>query len=218
MSTQTTENYLKAIYAIADKQEKVNLTDVSRHLEVSAATANNMMQKLKKEGLITQEKYQPILLTPKGKKVAAEIIRKHRITEMFLSELMGIGWEHVHHIAEQIEHVDSTLLFDRMDEMLDFPKYDPHGSPIPDKKGNVTSNKAIILNKAEVGQALTVVGVDDSSKALLEHLNELNIGLGTPLSIVKVNSYDNSIVVKIDKAQEVFLSMKVANSLKVTSE
>ena len=215
MPSQTKENYLKAIYTIRSKQEKVNLSDVSRHLNVSAATANNMMQKLKQEKFITQEKYQPIELTAKGEKEAAAIIRKHRITEMFLSEIMGIGWENVHQIAEQIEHVDSALFFDRMDEMLDFPDHDPHGSPIPDKQGKITENKSFLLSKAKIGNKLRVVGVDDSSKALLEYLNDLNIQLGTELEVIKVNAFDFSIKVRLDNQTELFFSPKMGNSLKV---
>ncbi|MEL6394137.1 MAG: metal-dependent transcriptional regulator, partial [Bacteroidota bacterium] len=133
MASPTAENYLKAIFHLSDQRDKVTLTSLAEELGVSAPTANSMVKTLKQDGLVAHEKYRPIELTAQGRKVAALIIRKHRLTEMFLVERMFFGWEEVHAIAEQIEHIQAPQFFERMDEMLGHPQFDPHGSPIPDK-------------------------------------------------------------------------------------
>jgi DtxR family Mn-dependent transcriptional regulator len=137
MASQTEENYLKALFSLADEKGEISVSELSRILEVSMPTANSMVKNLHEQGLVHYEKYKPLSLTLKGKKEAALIIRKHRLTEMYLVEKMGFGWEKVHEIAEQIEHIKSTAFFDRMDELLGHPTIDPHGSPIPDKHGRV---------------------------------------------------------------------------------
>ena len=137
MATSTVENYLKALFNIANENGEVNISDLSNHLEVSKPTVNSMVKTLNQEGYVTYEKYKPLKLEDKGRKAGALIIRKHRLTEMFLVEQMGFGWEDVHEIAEQIEHIKSSAFFDRMDQIMDYPKVDPHGSPIPDKSGNI---------------------------------------------------------------------------------
>lgn len=215
MSTQTTENYLKAIYSLTQKQEKVSLTDVSNSLNISAATANNMMQKLKKSGWIKQEKYQPIRLTKAGSLKASMIIRKHRITEMYLHQFMGIGWEDVHSIAEEMEHIKSPILFDRMDELLNFPKYDPHGSPIPNKSGEIVEMDYHLLSQTPIGTKVKLVGIEDGSKELLQFLNQKKIGLGTQLEVMEVIKFDKSCLIKIEGTKELTLSSKVCNTLKV---
>ena len=135
MPTKTKENYLKAIYFLDLKKNNISITDISLKMNVSKPTTNNMVKKMEEKGWVIYEKYKPIKLTSKGKKLGALIVRKHRLTEMFLSQVMSFGWEEVHDIAEEIEHIHSEIFFDRMDELLGFPTTDPHGSPIPDKKG-----------------------------------------------------------------------------------
>lgn len=215
MATHTIENYLKAIYSLSQKQDKVSLTDISKQLEVSAATANNMMATLKKSRWIKQEKYKPIKLTAKGEAKAASIIRKHRITEMFLSEIMGIGWENVHSIAEEIEHIDSSILFERMDEMLNHPKFDPHGSPIPGKDGSLQAISGQLLSDVPPNSTVHLIGIEDSSKELLEYLNQKKIKLGSEIQVIEINRFDHSIKVKTKHSEELMLSSKVANALRV---
>jgi len=215
MASNTIENYLKAIYSLQQKQEKVNITDVSKHLEVSAATVNNMMQKLKKMKWVKQEKYQPVTLTVEGEKRAAMIIRKHRIAEMYLTEKMGLGWENVHSIAEEMEHIDSSILFDRMDELLDYPKYDPHGSPIPNKDGKIVKMNFHLLSQAETGSLVQLVGVEDSSKELLEFFNQKMIRLGTEMKVLEIASFDKSLLLEMEEKDTLVLSSKVCNALRV---
>jgi len=134
MTSQTEENYLKASYFLANSDNEINLSELSKSLKVSKPTVNSMVKKLCEKGFLNYQKYKPLVLTAYGRKNAALIIRKHRLTEMYLVEKMNFGWEEVHDIAEQLEHLKSPEFFDRMDELLNFPTHDPHGSPIPNKK------------------------------------------------------------------------------------
>ena len=139
MASQTIENYLKAIYLSAHPGGTVTTSELAEALGVRLPTVNSMVKRLGEKGLVKYEKYKPLMLTEAGVQQAAQIVRRHRLTEMYLVERMGFGWEEVHDIAEQIEHIKAQPFFDRMDELLEFPKFDPHGSPIPDKEGNIPS-------------------------------------------------------------------------------
>ena len=136
MNSLAEENYLKALFNLSNGTGVVNVNELSKHLNIKMPTVTSMMKKLAAKNLVHYESYKPLKLTDLGKKEAAAIIRKHRLMEMFLVEKMGFGWEQVHDIAEQIEHIQSPLFFEKMDELLGYPKVDPHGSPIPDKEGN----------------------------------------------------------------------------------
>ena len=137
MNSLVEENYIKALFHLSENgQGEVNVKDLSKHLSIKMPTVNSMMKKLSEKELVIYETYKPLRLTDKGILKASLIVRKHRLTEMFLVDKMGFGWEQVHEVAEQIEHIQSPLFFDKMDELLNFPKIDPHGSPIPDKEGN----------------------------------------------------------------------------------
>ncbi len=131
------ENYLKALFNLSGATGEVNVIELSRQLQIKMPTVTSMMKKLAIKKLVHYQSYQPPRLTEKGKKEAAVIIRKHRLTEMFLVQTMGFGWEDVHDIAEQVEHIQSAQFFEKMDELLGYPKLDPHGSPIPDKNGKM---------------------------------------------------------------------------------
>ena len=137
MYSLTEENYLKALFNIANETGEVNVAVLSKRLDIKMPTVTSMMKKLSEKKLVHYESYKPLHLTEKGKKEAGLIIRKHRLIEMFLVDKMKLGWEDVHDIAEQIEHIQSSVFFEKMDELLGYPKVDPHGSPIPDKNGKV---------------------------------------------------------------------------------
>lgn len=141
-------------------------------MQVSKPTANSMVKKMKDKGWIIYEKYKPLKLTLKGKHVAALIVRKHRLAEMFLSKIMNFGWEEVHDIAEEMEHLQSTKLFDRMDEILGFPTHDPHGSPIPNKTGDIINPSYPNLSTIKHGEQVVIRGLRNSSKDLLLFLNK----------------------------------------------
>jgi DtxR family Mn-dependent transcriptional regulator len=215
MPTQTKENYLKAIYFLNTKNDAVTVTALGKEMEVSKPTANNMIKKLTANGWINYEKYKPISLTSKGKLQAALIVRKHRLTEMFLVQIMGFGWEEVHQIAEEMEHLKTESLFDRMDEILGYPSVDPHGSPIPDKQGEFHRKSYVVMSSIAVKSKVTLRAVGDSSVALLHMLNEKEITLGTEFTIVKIEVFDKTMIVNYGDQQGVSLSYEVCKRLKV---
>ncbi len=196
MASQTVENYLKALFSLAGDSGEVSVSDLSKYLEVSKPTAHSMVKKLHTEGLVKYEKYKPLSLTARGKKAAGLILRKHRLTEMYLVEKMGFGWEQVHEIAEQIEHIKSPLFFERMDEILGFPSHDPHGSPIPDKSGNVQYETYDKLSQCSPGDQVTLVALAHSSDELLDYLNKRNLRLGIELTVLDSESFDGSMSVE----------------------
>ena len=215
MQTQTNENYLKAIYFLSQENIDVSITELSKKMEVSKPTVNNMVKKMQEKGWLHYEKYKPIKLTVKGKSLGALIVRRHRLTEMFLSQIMGFGWEEVHDIAEDMEHLKSEKLFDRMNELLGFPKVDPHGSPIPNKSGEIYEEIYINFSKIEVGNNVRLCALENSSKELLVYLNNKNIRLGTELYIKDIESFDNSVIVNYEGYKSVTLSFDVIKNFLV---
>jgi len=215
MGSQTEENYLKALYKLADKEDKVSVSDLSAALNVSKPTTNNMVKKMDAQGWLKYQKYKPLTITEKGKRMAALIIRKHRLTEMYLVEKMGFSWENVHEIAEQVEHVKSEAFFDRIDELLGYPKFDPHGSPIPDKNGNVERPELSKLSECDAGNVVTLSALNHSEEELLRFLNGRSLALGTKLEIVSREAFDGSITVSYQDHHREVLSKKVCESLLV---
>jgi DtxR family Mn-dependent transcriptional regulator len=174
-----------------------------------------MVKSLQKSGWVLYEKYKPVTLTKEGQKTAALIIRKHRLMEMFLVKVMNFGWEEVHEVAEQIEHIHAPKFFERMDQMLGFPTVDPHGSPIPDPHGKVTPLSFTPLSFAKPGQKVQLAALTNSSTEFLEFLNSRNLSLGTQLAISSKETYDQSMVVSYDDHPSETLSEKVCERLLV---
>lgn len=193
MTTPTVENYLKAMLSLTRQGDAVTMSDLSVEVGVSKPTANNMVRRLSERGLIHYEKYRPLRLTDEGRTQAALVVRKHRLTEMFLVQAMGFGWEEVHPIAEQIEHIDSPAFFERMDELLGSPDFDPHGSPIPDREGNLHSRNRERLSEGREGEVLVLAGLEQSSAEFLRYLDNKGLQLGVVMKIEEVDSYDKSI-------------------------
>lgn len=193
------ENYLKALYLIAGDAGTVNVNDLSKHLNIKMPTVNSMMKKLYEKKLVEYESYKPIKLTKEGRKQAALIIRKHRLTEMFLVEKMGFGWEEVHEIAEQIEHLHSPMFFDKMDAILGFPKSDPHGSPIPNKNGDMEWIDYVNLCDCKEGEKVVLSAVTRSSDEFLKFLNTKQIKLGDKILIKHIEVYDGSMQLVVGK-------------------
>lgn len=215
MATQTEENYLKSLYFLANESGEVNVSDLASHLQVSMPTVNSMVKSLQKNGWLIYEKYKPLILTLKGQTEAALIIRKHRLTEMFLVQKMGFGWEEVHEIAEQIEHIQAPKLFERMDEILNFPTIDPHGSPIPDKLGKIQPIDYMSLTQINPNEAVFLAALTNSSVEFLEFLNSRNLRLGTVLHVISKEPYDQSLVVSYEGHPTETLSEKVCEKLLV---
>lgn len=215
MHSLAEENYLKGLFHLADEAGEVGVNELSRHLGIKMPTVNSMVKKLSEKGLVHYETYKPLRLTETGRKEAALIIRKHRLTEMFLVEKMGFGWESVHEIAEQIEHIKAPEFFEKMDELLGFPKTDPHGSPIPDKSGHMPSVHHIKLSDCRAGDVVKLVMVTHSTADFLKYLNSRELALGTTMKIKSVEAYDGSMVVRYGKHTAETLSKTVCNALLV---
>jgi DtxR family Mn-dependent transcriptional regulator len=215
MPTQTKENYLKAVYFLNQKQQDISITAIANMIKVSKPTANSMVKKMEEKGWLKYEKYKPLILTKKGEEIGALIVRKHRLTEMFLSEVMGFGWEEVHDIAEEMEHLNSDKLFDRMDEILGFPTVDPHGSPIPDKNGKISKPSYSNLTSIKIGELVKVRALAKSSKELLLFLNKKSIKLGTVLKVVNIEKFDNSFEIELNDNSTMTLSFEVCQCLLV---
>lgn len=215
MATITIENYLKALYNLNQESSAISLTDLSKEMNVSAPTVNNMIKKLQDKGWVAYQKYKPIKLTKEGAIQAAAIIRKHRLTEMFLVKIMGFGWEEVHDIAEQIEHIKSDDFFDRMDELLGFPKTDPHGSPIPDKNGEIIEQHYKTLAQIEPNVKVTIVALKNSSFELLDYLNNKKIKLGDTIQIISIEPFDKSCSILLEETVRMTMTQQVCSCLLV---
>ena len=212
MHSLTEENYLKAIHHLSEGQGEVNVKDLSEHLDIKMPTVTSMMKKLAQKGLVIYQSYKPVKLTKSGLTEAALIIRKHRLTEMFLVEKMAFGWEEVHEIAEQIEHVHAPAFFSKMDELLGHPQIDPHGSPIPDENGRFVRRSLKRLSDSAVGDRFTLEAVVHSEDEFLAFLNKKDLSLGSELQVLTVEPFDKSIQVRYGKRVESF-SHKVAERL-----
>ena len=192
MKSLTEENYLKAIFHLVDEENCFTINELSKLLNVKMSSVNSMMKKFVQKNWVIYESYKPIKLTDLGKKEAALIVRKHRLTEMFLVEKMGFGWESVHEIAEQLEHVHSEVFFDKMDELLNNPKVDPHGEPIPNKEGNIIEQNFLKLSKCKVNDKVILASVTESSDDFLTYLSSRNMKLNSQITILEIEKYDQS--------------------------
>lgn len=213
----TEENYLKAIYKISETNdaEEVSTNEIANTLSTKAASVTDMLKKLSDKKLIDYKKYQGVKLTNKGQKVAISIIRKHRLWELFLVDKLKFKWDEVHDIAEQLEHIQSDELIDKLDEYLSYPKYDPHGDPIPTKNGVFKGPKMIDLYEMPVGFKGNISGVSDHSPVFLKYLEKIGIALGVQIKVEDKNQFDNSFWISIGKSDPVFISKEVAKNLLV---
>lgn len=199
----TEENYLKAIYALsAQGKEEVSTNAIADKLHTKASSVTDMIKKLADKKLLLYEKYKGVTLTSSGKKIAINTIRKHRLWEVFLVKKLNFGWDEVHEIAEQLEHINSQKLVDRLDEFLEFPKYDPHGDPIPGKNGKIENRSEIIeLSKCSKKQTVLISGVNDTSSEFLIYLNNLGLTIGSELKIAEIIDFDKSFIIVMGKKQ-----------------
>lgn len=215
MNSLAEENYLKALFSLSNERGEVNVNELSKRLGIKMPTVTSMMKKLAAKKLVHYESYKPLRLTEKGKKEAALIIRKHRLAEMFLVEKMGFGWEQVHAVAEQMEHIQSPEFFAKMDELLGYPKLDPHGSPIPDKSGKMVWKAYKKLSECRQGDTIKVVAVINTSDPFLQFLNSREIRLGLKMKIKSVEPFDRTMEVSFEKHASEMLSLTVCERLLV---
>jgi DtxR family Mn-dependent transcriptional regulator len=216
MLSRTEENYIKAIFKISEREKNAAGTNsIAAMLETSAASVSDMLKKLRRKDLIHYEKYRGVTLTALGNKIATKLIRKHRLWEVFLVKKLKFSWEQVHDIAEELEHIPSEELINRLDNFLDNPKFDPHGDPIPNVEGKFTIRNQYPLSELRRGDKVIVLGVKDHSSAFLQYLNQEKIKLGTELNIINVVDFDGSMEVEIDNTKTTKLSERVTLNLLV---
>ena len=217
--SQTEENYLKAIYNLSDGLRKfVSTNAIASYLDTKASSVTDMLKRLSEKLFLDYQKYQGVLLSEKGKKQAVKIIRKHRLWEVFMVKHLNFNWEEVHEVAEQLEHIQSQKLIEELDVFLGFPTHDPHGDPIPDAKGNITSPYNFSLSDVEKNEKVILVGTRDSSVSFLKYLNKIHLNLGVGVEILEREPFDKSLHVKINNDKNQYLSDKIAKNLLVKKQ
>ncbi len=213
----TEENYLKAIYKLQENStEPVANSMLAKELSVQSASVTDMLKKMAKKKLIVYQKSRGVKLSDKGKAIAVGTIRKHRLWEVFLVEKLKFGWDEVHDIAEQLEHIQSDVLTDRLDSYLGFPKADPHGDPIPDSNGVFAKSKTILLSDLPKDSQVKFIGVTDHSSSFLNYLDKIGLSLGDTIQVHHVEEFDNTFTLLLKGKKQVIVSYKVANSLLVS--
>jgi DtxR family Mn-dependent transcriptional regulator len=213
--TTSEENYLKVIYHLSQVSPKgVNTNAIAGMLETKASSVTDMLKKLSDKDLVSYQKYQGVTLTEKGFLSAKMIVRKHRLWEVFLVDKLQFSWDEVHEIAEELEHIQSMALIDKLDAFLGYPDFDPHGDPIPNRQGEIKKTVKLLLSEAELQREYHCVGVKDSSSEFLKYLDKQKIALGSIFKVIEKESFDDTLTVEIN-AQEKIISNKIANNLYV---
>lgn len=216
MNSFTEENYLKAIFKLVENTDQpVTTNEIADLIKTKAASVTDMLKKLSDKKLINYKPYQGVTLSAQGRKVALNIIRKHRLWEVFLVEKLNFGWDEVHDIAEQLEHINSPELVERLDSFLNYPKFDPHGDPIPDGKGRFHSRQATLLSKCGINVTVVVTGVLDHTTAFLKYLDKSGVALGDTFRIKEIIEYDKSLLVSVNRKAPVYISNEVAKNILV---
>ncbi len=214
MLTFTEENYLKSIYSLTKRGDKgASTNDIADKMQTKASSVTDMLKKLGKKGLINYTPYKPVYLSEKGRNWAIMTIRKHRLWEVFLVEKLNFKWDEVHEIAEELEHVNSDKLIDKLDSFLGNPTHDPHGDPIPDKEGNIALHKDVTIADLVEGQYGMIIGLKDTSADFLQFLESTELTLGKSVRVKKITGYDQSMQVTINMTREETISHQVAKNL-----
>ena len=212
----TEENYLKAIYKLQEQTaERVSNSDLAKALSIHSATVTDMLKKMSQKKLILYEKSKGFKLTEKGRKIAVNILRKHRLWEVFLVNNLGFKWDEVHEMAEELEHIKSEDLIRRLDNFLGHPKADPHGDPIPNEKGEFMKSEAILLSKLKAGSKARFVGITDHSTAFLSYLDKIGLALGDTIKVRSIEEFDQSYILQLKSKKEQIVSSRVTNGILV---
>lgn len=207
------ENYLKAIFHLERKYPRgVSTNALAEEMETKASSVTDMVKKLSEKDLVDYKKYQGVRLSSEGKEAAVQVIRKHRLWEVFLVEKLDFSWDEVHDVAEQLEHIKSEKLTNELDRFLGHPERDPHGDPIPDAKGKFSVSNKLLLTELEKGQTGVCVGVKDSSPDFLRYLDKNKIALGREIRVIDKEAFDNSMIIKID-GEELSISHAISSNL-----
>jgi len=211
------ENYLKAIYHLSNNGEQQVLTnEIASSMKTKPASVSDMIKKLALKKLLDYKKYQGVKITEEGKLTALRIIRKHRLWETFLVKKLKFDWHQVHEVAEQLEHIRSQLLIERLDEFLGFPAVDPHGDPIPKPDGSMQKKPSVIIEKMKERQSGTIVAVKDSDPEFLKYMDKIGAYLGAQVRVVEKIPYDGSMYILIDNIHKVAISKQVAQNILVS--
>jgi DtxR family Mn-dependent transcriptional regulator len=213
--TYSEENYLKTIYHLTSMiEEAISTNSIAEKMDTKASSVTDMLKKLAEKDLINYVRYQGVSLTDNGKLAAKMIVRKHRLWEVFLVEKLGFSWDEVHDIAEELEHIKSEKLTNKLDAYLGFPMTDPHGDPIPDEKGKIQPIVKSLLSEVAIQTPFLCVGVKDSSAVFLQYLNKQKITLGSQIKVLEKESFDDSFVIELD-GKILTISNKIAINLYV---
>ncbi|WP_316737626.1 metal-dependent transcriptional regulator [Pedobacter aquatilis] len=216
MQSFTEENYLKVIYHLAQKTTNVQTNAIAEQIQTKPASVTDMIKKLAEKELVDYVKYQGVTLTEKGKRAAISIVRKHRLWEVFLVDKLNFKWDEVHDVAEELEHIKSVDLIERLDEFLGFPKSDPHGDPIPDKNGTFAKTQFIKLIELKIGESGTITGVSQHTSPFLKHLEKLGLTLGKEIQITDVTDFDGSVEILANNKQ-INISREVAKHILISN-
>jgi DtxR family transcriptional regulator, Mn-dependent transcriptional regulator len=211
--SESEENYIKSIYNLQSKTEKVNTNSLAAFLDTSAASITDMLKKLKSKNLLEYKKYYGFRLNGAGNKQALKIIRRHRLWEFFLVSKLDMEWEKVHDIAEELEHVSSHELIEKLDHFLGNPKIDPHGDPIPDEKGVMPILQQIALKDLSLKRNAIVSSVSNQTPQMMEMLNHYGIKIGSPIKVLKFFVFDGSLQIKIARQPECIISGLAAQNI-----
>ncbi|MBM3168569.1 MAG: metal-dependent transcriptional regulator [Bacteroidetes bacterium] len=210
------ENYLKAIYHLSEGGKKsVSTNDIAGEIQTKPASVSDMLRRLSDKHVIQYKKYYGLQITESGKQLALQTIRKHRLWEVFLVDKLQFAWDEVHEVAEQLEHIQSSLLIQRLDAFLNYPKFDPHGDPIPDEYGDVRSRPRIPLNEMNIDQVGQIVAVKDSSAAFLRYLDKVGAYIGARIKVLDKVEFDGSVEILVDQKKTLFMSKDVASNILV---
>lgn len=213
MKSISTEDYLSAIYKYRNPDGEIKAVEIAERLSISNAAVTDMLKKLSRDGYVNYKKYKGITLTPNGESYAKNMVRRHRIWEVFLHQVVGLPWDKVHGEAEKLEHSSSDELVNRLEEILDFPEYDPHGDPIPGKDGKIPkAKKAVPLSSLQPNEKAEVIRVNDFDSELLNYLTRLGIELDKEITVKERLEFDNSMLIKINR-KEMNISKKVAANI-----
>ena len=216
MKNISKEDYLSVIYKSADDNGEIKANQIAEQLNISAAAVTDMLRKLSQEGYVNYKRYKGTKLTKSGEEYARSMVRRHRIWELFLHQVVGLPWDKVHDEAHNLEHSASDELINRMEEMLDFPEYDPHGDPIPDKNGKLPKgNSGVPLSTVDPGKKVRVNRVHDFDSSFLQYVSKIGIELNKEVIVVEAMEFDHSLLVEIDN-KETSISSKVAANIFVT--
>ena len=216
--TRSEEDHLKAVHALLQESERASTKDIAERLATKASSVTDMLKKLAAKRLLKHAPYHGVQLTAKGEAIAVQLVRKHRLWETFLVERLGFGWDEVHEVAEQLEHVASTKLTDKLDAYLGMPAFDPHGDPIPDREGRIRARVTKRMSLCGAGETVRIAAVSETTDGLLRLLDSKGLRLGSAITILEVHPFDGSMDVKLRTGAAFSLSKEVCHHLQVESD